>query len=180
MRAAGIEVLVSLPDPYALATARATRGAAAAVTRVVRHGSVPFQRSSCPELSVARTWDAGAIARPPWATSPGHAEGALPCRAVSDGDEVLYPTDERAPRWYVGALLSVRWDARRDHQLAVVGAVGTFMVERFELGEDDDQGKRGRVRRETGTIRIAKPVLGEADAAKMLMTTTSPDELVTK
>lgn len=83
---------------------------------------------------------------------------------MGDGDEVLYPPDQRTPRWYADSPVSVRWEARREHQLAVVSAVGTIMVERAELAEDADQGSEDAYVVRAGTIRIAKPFLGEADA----------------
>jgi hypothetical protein len=58
----------------------------------------------------------------------------------------------------------VRWNARREPELAVVSAVGTIMVARDELPEDFDESDEDAHYVEAGEIRIAKPFLGEADA----------------
>ncbi len=83
---------------------------------------------------------------------------------MSDRDEVLFPPDQRDPRWYVDSPVTVRWNARRELDLAVVSAIGTIMVQRDELPEDSDESDEDAYYMQAGTIRIAKPFLGEADA----------------
>ena len=83
---------------------------------------------------------------------------------MNDRDEVLFPPDQRAPRWYVDSPVVVRWDVRREFELAVVSAVGTIMVQRDDLPEGYDESDEDAHYVKAGRIRIAKPFLGEADA----------------
>ncbi|MCX4239620.1 hypothetical protein [Paraliomyxa miuraensis] len=83
---------------------------------------------------------------------------------MRDSDEVLFPPDQRDPRWYMNSPVEVRWDARREIEVAVVSAIGTIMVARNELPDDHDESDEGAHYVKAGTIRIAKPFLGEADA----------------
>lgn len=77
--------------------------------------------------------------------------------------EVLFPPDHRTPRWYVDSPVSVQWDVRREHELAVVSAVGTIMVLCDDLPEDIDETDEDAHYVTAGKIRIAKPFLGDAD-----------------
>ncbi len=60
--------------------------------------------------------------------------------------------------------MTIRWDARRELDLAVVSAIGTLMVPRNELPEGYDPSDEDAHYVQVGRIRIAKPFLGEADA----------------
>lgn len=91
-------------------------------------------------------------------------KAALSSLGMSDRDEVLFPPDHRTPRWYLDSPVTVRWDARREPDLAVVSAVGTIMLGRDELPEDCDQSDEDAHYMPVGRIRIAKPFLGESDA----------------
>jgi hypothetical protein len=70
----------------------------------------------------------------------------------------------------------VRWDARRDRELAVVSAIGTIMVARDELPEDYDESDEDACYVKVGRIHIAKPFLGEADANVEMDALTSDHE----
>ena len=76
-------------------------------------------------------------------------------------DLVLFPPDQRAPRWYVDSPVMVRWDARREPELCVVSAIGTIMLRRHELPAGHDGSDEDAHHVKAGKIRIAKPFLGE-------------------
>jgi len=94
---------------------------------------------------------------------------------MSDMHEVMFPPDQRDPRWYADSPVVVRWDARREPEIAVVSAIGTIMVARDELPEGCDESDEDAHYVKVGEIRIAKPFLGEGADANLEMDALTAD-----
>lgn len=101
---------------------------------------------------------------------PGFALSSL---GMSDRNVVRFPRDQRDDRWYETSPVVVRWEARLEHELPVVHAIGTILVERDEPpGEGDEDAHYV----EAGEIRIAKPFLCGADVNMAMDALTSDHE----
>ncbi|MCX4240710.1 hypothetical protein [Paraliomyxa miuraensis] len=100
---------------------------------------------------------------------------------MSDRNVLRFPRDQRDDRWYETSPVVVRWDARLEHELPVVRAIGTILVARDQpldrpleppLDADDEDAHYVKV----GEIHIAKPFLCGADANMAMDALTSDHE----
>ncbi|MCX4239749.1 hypothetical protein [Paraliomyxa miuraensis] len=94
---------------------------------------------------------------------------------MRDSDEVMFPPDQRDPRWFAESPVMVRWDARRELEVAVVSAIGTIMVWRNELPDDCEEGDEEAHYVKVGEIRISKPFLSDQVDANMEMDALTGD-----
>ncbi|MCX4239395.1 hypothetical protein [Paraliomyxa miuraensis] len=94
---------------------------------------------------------------------------------MSDSDLVVFPPDQRNPLWYADSPVMVRWEARRELEVAVVSAIGTIMVWRDELPAGCDESDEDAHYVKVGKIRIAKPFLSDQVDANMEMDALTSD-----
>lgn len=95
---------------------------------------------------------------------------------MSDRKVIRFPRDQRDDRWYETSSVVVRWDARLEHELPVVSAVGTILVARDEPTDEGTEDEEDARYVKAGEIHIAKPLLYAADTNMAMDALTSDHE----